>query len=85
MPIQSTISAGCKAIDAARASLPAITLGTARADQLVTWLTNHAQAYARAVDADHRENALHYRERMDAVAEEICFRMTARNSGRAVA
>jgi hypothetical protein len=73
------------AIDAARASLPAVTLGTARPDQLVTWLTTHAQAYARAVDADNRENALHYRERMDSVAEEICFRMTARNSGRAVA
>jgi hypothetical protein len=72
-------------IDAARASLPAITLGTARADQLVTWLTNHAQAYARAVDADHRANALHYREQMNSVAEEILFRMTRMNSGRAVA
>jgi hypothetical protein len=64
------------AIDAARASLPTVTLSTARPDQLVTWLTNHSQAYARAVDADHRENALHYRERMDSVAEEICYRMT---------
>jgi len=64
------------AIDAARASLPTLTLGTARPDQLVTWLTNHAQAYARAVDADNRETALHFRERMDAVAEEILFRMT---------
>jgi hypothetical protein len=64
------------AIDAARASLPAVTLGTARLGQLVTWLTNHAQAYARAVDADNRENALHYRERMNNVAEEILFRMT---------
>jgi hypothetical protein len=73
------------AIDAARASLPAITLGTARADQLVTWLTNHAQAYARAVDADHRANAMHYREQMNSVAEEILFRMTRMNSGRAVA
>lgn len=67
------------AIDAARASLPTITLGTARPDQLVTWLTNHAQAYARAVDGDNRENALHYRERMDSVAEEILFRMTRMN------
>ena len=67
------------AIDAARASLPTITLGTARPDQLVTWLTNHAQAYARAVDGDNRENALHFRERMDSVAEEILFRMTRMN------
>lgn len=85
MPYQTTISAGCEAIDAARASLPVLSNATARPDQLVTWLTNHAQAYARAVDADHRDNALHYRERMDSVAEEILFRMTARNSGRAVA
>lgn len=64
------------AIDAARAFLPEITLCTAGPYQLVTWLTNHAQAYARAVDADHRDNALHFRERMDSVAEEICYRMT---------
>ena len=64
------------AIDAARASLPTLTISTARPDQLVTWLTNHAQAYARAVDADNRETALHFRERMDAVAEEILFRIT---------
>ena len=70
------------AIEAARASLPVLTNATARPDQLVTWLVNHAQAYARAVDADHRENALHFRERMDSVAEEILFRMTLRNSGR---
>lgn len=73
------------AIDAARASLPTITLGTARPDQLVTWLTNHAQAYARAVDGDNAASALHYRERMDSVAEEILFRMTRMNSGRGVA
>lgn len=70
------------AIDAARASLPTITLGTARPDQLVTWLTNHAQAYARAVDGDNAASALHFRERMDSVAEEILFRMTRMNSGR---
>jgi hypothetical protein len=64
------------AIDAARAELPPVTFATARPWQLVEWLTNHAQAYARAVDADNRENALHYRERMNSVAEEILFRMT---------
>lgn len=64
------------AIDAARASLPTVTLSTARPGQLVTWLTNYAQAYARAVDADHRADALHYRKLMDEAAEEICYRMT---------
>lgn len=73
------------AIEAARASLPPLTNATARPDQLVTWLTNHAQAYARAVDGDNRENALHFRERMDSVAEEILFRMTRMNSGRGAA
>ena len=76
MPIQTTISAGCEAIDAARASLPAVTLGTARPWQLVEWLTNHAQAYARAVDQNARSNEEHHRERMDRIAEEILFRMT---------
>jgi len=64
------------AIDAARAELPPVTFATARPWQLVEWLTNHAQAYARAYDADKRDTALHHREQMDRIAEEILFRMT---------
>jgi hypothetical protein len=64
------------AIDAARAELPPVTFGTARPWQLVEWLTNHAQAYARAYDANSRASEEHHREQIDRLAEEILYRMT---------
>lgn len=75
MPIQSTISAGCDAIDAMRAELPPVTNQTATAEQLLQWLTDAAQYYARSVDARNFRTADHLKGQMDGFRAELLRRL----------
>jgi len=75
MPVRSTISAACDAIDQWRAEQPPITKSTATAEDLLRWLTDEAQRFARSKDAGDGEGARHSKGLIDKYRAELLRRL----------